>query len=78
MDFIVHGVEKSQTQLSNFHFHTCLGAQGRGTFLVSADYQSEISLEKKDGKLHTKGISSIKEEHTASGHLAVGGKDEGE
>ena len=48
------------------------------TFLVSADYQSEISLEKKDGKLHTKGISSIKEEHRASGHLAGGGKNEGE
>ena len=22
MDYIVHGVTKSQTQLSNFHFHT--------------------------------------------------------
>ena len=28
MDCIVHGVAKSQTRLSNFNFHTCLGAQG--------------------------------------------------
>ena len=32
MDCIVHGVEKSQTQLSNFHFHyslTCVGVYDR-------------------------------------------------
>ena len=32
MDCIVHGVEKSQTQLSDFHFHyslTCVGVYDR-------------------------------------------------
>ena len=49
MDCVVHGVAKSWTQLSNFHFHTSLTGQEkeRRHLFLSGDIQSESFIPKR-------------------------------
>ena len=50
MDCIAHGVTKSQTRLSDFHFHLCIGVYRLCVFIITYGNNAEMgSIKDRNG-----------------------------